>query len=235
MPMTAPLAPLVLLPGLLCDATLWRAEIEGLADIAAAFVPDLTLDSNVAAMAARVLAVAPERFALGSLSMGGYVAFEIMRQAPARVERLALFSASASPDTPAHAAERRRGMASLKLGRFVGVGQHLLPQLIHPSRLADPVAETVRDMAERVGGTAFLKQQEAILSRPDSRPVLAEIGVPTLVAVGDSDVLTPPAEARIIHEGIRGSTLHVLETCGHLPALERPEECTALLRDWLTA
>jgi pimeloyl-ACP methyl ester carboxylesterase len=233
--MTAPLAPLVLLPGLLCDATLWRAQIEGLADIAAVFVPDLTLDDTVAEMAARVLAVAPERFALGSLSMGGYVAFEIMRQAPARVERLALFSASASPDTPEHAEERRRAMASLRLGRFVGVGQHLLPELIHPSRLADPVAETVRDMAERVGGTAFLHQQEAILARPDSRPTLAQIAVPTLVAVGDSDVLTPPAEARLIHEGIKGSTLHVLATCGHLPALERPDESTALLRGWLTS
>jgi pimeloyl-ACP methyl ester carboxylesterase len=233
--MSAPLAPLVLLPGLLCDATLWRAEVEGLADLAAAFVPDLTLDDTVAAMAARVLAVAPERFALGALSMGGYVAFEIMRQAPARVERLALFSTSASPDTPEHEAERRRGMESLKLGRFVGVGQRLLPQLIHPSRLADPVAETVRDMAERVGGAAFLRQQEAILSRPDSRPVLAEIRVPTLVAVGDSDVLTPPAEARLIHEGIAGATLHLFETCGHLPALERPEESIALLRGWLGA
>jgi pimeloyl-ACP methyl ester carboxylesterase len=223
----------VLLPGLLCDAALWRAQVEGLADIAAVFVPDVTVDNNVAAMAARVLAVAPERFALGALSMGGYVAFEIMRQAPARVTRLALFSASASPDTPEHAAERKRGMESLRLGRFVGVGQHLLPQLIHPSRLADPVADTVRDMAERVGGEAFLRQQEAILSRPDSRPVLAQIAVPTLVAVGDSDVLTPPAEARLIHEGIGGSTLHVLATCGHLPALERPAESTALLRGWL--
>jgi pimeloyl-ACP methyl ester carboxylesterase len=233
--MSAPLSPLVLLPGLLCDATLWRAEIEGLADVAAVFVPDLTLDDTVAAMAARVLAVAPERFALGALSMGGYVAFEIMRQAPARVARLALFSSSASPDTPEHAAERRRAMETLKLGRFVGVGQHLLPELIHPSRLADPVGETVRAMAERVGGAAFLRQQEAILSRPDSLPTLAQIAVPTLVAVGDSDVLTPPAEARLIHAGIAGSTLHILETCGHLPALERPEESTALLRAWLTA
>jgi pimeloyl-ACP methyl ester carboxylesterase len=232
---TAPLSPLVLLPGLLCDATLWRAEIEALADVAAVFVPDLTLDDTVAAMAARVLAVAPERFALGALSMGGYVAFEIMRQAPQRVARLALFSTSAEPDTPEEADHRRRGMASLRLGRFVGVGQHLLPQLIHPSRLSDPLAETVRDMAERVGGAAFLKQQEAILSRPDSRPTLVRIAVPTLVAVGDSDVLTPPAEARIIHEGIKGSTLHVLATCGHLPALERPEESTALLRGWLGA
>jgi pimeloyl-ACP methyl ester carboxylesterase len=232
--MNPPLAPLVLLPGLLCDATLWRAEIEGLADLAAIFVPDLTLDDTVGEMAARVLAVAPQRFALGSLSMGGYVAFEIMRQAPERVERLALFSASASPDTPEHAAERRRAMESLRLGRFVGVGSHLLPQLIHPSHLDDAVGETVRDMAERVGGTAFLRQQEAILSRPDSRPTLATIKVPTLVGVGDGDVLTPPVEARVIHEGIPGSTLHVFAACGHLPALESPAECVALLRTWLT-
>jgi len=231
--MNPPLSPLVLLPGLLCDATLWRAQVEGLAAIASVFVPDLTLDTEVAAMAARVLAVAPERFALGALSMGGYVAFEIMRQAPQRVTRLALFSTSASPDTAEQAEERRQGIASLGHGRFVGVGRHLLPQLIHPSRLAEPVAQTVRAMAERVGGPAFLRQQQAILARPDSRPGLAGIAVPTLVGVGDSDELTPPAEARIIHEGIAGSTLHVFGTCGHLPALERPDETTGLLRSWL--
>jgi pimeloyl-ACP methyl ester carboxylesterase len=228
-----PLAPVVLLPGLLCDATLWRAQVEGLADIAAALIPDLTLDETVRDMAARTLAVAPPRFALAALSMGGYVAFDILRQAPGRVTRLALFATSAAPDSPERATERKRGMESLKLGRFMGVTQRMLPQLVHPSHVSDAVGETVKAMAERVGGAAFLRQQHAILSRPDSRPTLSIIKIPTLVAVGDGDVLTPPSESREIHRGIAGSRLHIFETCGHLPALEQPDETTAVLRDWL--
>jgi pimeloyl-ACP methyl ester carboxylesterase len=228
------LAPVVLLPGLLCDATLWRAQVEGLADVAAALIPDLTLDETLEDMAARTLALAPSRFSLAALSMGGYVALEIMRQAPERVTRLALFATSATPDSPERAAERRRAMASLKLGRFMGVSQRMLPQLIHPSQVSGPVGEIVKEMAERMGSAAFLRQQRAILSRPDSRPTLGRIQVPTLVGVGDGDVLTPPSDSDEIHRGIAGSTLHIFEKCGHLPALEQPEETTALLRDWLS-
>ncbi len=231
--MAVSLTPLMLLPGLLCDAALWRAQVEGLADVAAATIPDLTLDETVEDMAARALAAAPARFSLAALSMGGYVAFAIMRQAPQRVERLALFDTSAALDTPERAAERKRGTESLKLGRFVGVTQRMLPQLVHPSSVAGPIGAAVSAMAERIGGAAFLRQQQAILGRPDSRPTLREIGVPTLVAVGDRDVLTPPSDAREIHLGIAGSRLHVFKDCGHLPALERPDDTTALLRNWL--
>lgn len=228
------LAPLILLPGLLCDATLWRAQVRDLADVTAAVVPDLTLDDSIAAMAARVLADAPPVFSLAGLSMGGYVAFEILRQAPERVERLALFSTSAAADDPARIESRRRGIESLKLGRFVGVTSRLLPQLIHPSRIGTEVGETVKAMAGRVGGEAFLRQQQAILDRPDSRPRLPAIRVPTIVAVGEADLLTPPAHSREIHAAIAGSTFHLFAHCGHLPALEAPEETSALLRAWLS-
>ena len=229
------LLPLLMIPGLLCDAVLYRAQVEALSDVAAVSVPDVTLDDSVGAMAARILAVAPPRFSLAALSMGGYVAFEIMRHAPGRMERLALLSTSAPSDPPSRAAERRRGMESLRLGRVVGVTQRLLPQLVHPSWVESDVGESVRRMAARVGGEAFLRQQQAILDRPDSRPTLATIAVPTIVVVGEDDVLTPLAEARIIHEGVTGSTLNVLPRCGHLPALERPDDVSALLRTWLTA
>ena len=224
---------LLLLPGLLCDARLWRDQVEGLRDLADAQVADLTLDDDVGAMARRVLASAPPRFALAALSMGGYVAFEILRQAPERVTRLALFATSASPDSADRAARRRAALASLAHGRFVGVTRRLLPQLVHPSRVDGEVGAEVRAMAERVGGEAFLRQQTAILGRPDSRPVLASIAVPTLVAVGDSDVLTPPAESRAMFRAIPGASLHVFGRCGHLPAMERPVKTTALLRGWL--
>ena len=228
------LLPLLMIPGLLCDAVLYRAQVEALSDVAAVAVPDVTVDDSVGAMAARILAVAPPRFSLAALSMGGYVAFEIMRQAPERVERLALLSTSATPDAPSRAAERRRWMASLQLGHFVGVSRRMLPQLIHPSCVETDVGETVRRMAARVGGEAFLRQQQAILNRPDSRPTLATITVPTIVIVGEDDVLTPVAEAQIIHQGVAGSVLHVLPRCGHLPALERPSDISQLLRTWLS-
>ncbi|MBY8823797.1 alpha/beta fold hydrolase [Sphingomonas colocasiae] len=229
------LTPVLFLPGLLCDATLWRAQIDDLADIAAPMVADLTLDDSVAAMAARTLAAAPPRFSLVALSMGGYVAFEIMRQAPERVVRLALLATSAAPDDAARAAERRGAMESLRIGKFMGVTARLLPQLVHPSHVEGPVGEAVTAMAQRVGRDAFLRQQQAILTRPDSRPALATIAVPTIVGVGDGDRLTPPAASREIHAGIAGARLHVFEKCGHLPALEAPAETSALLREWLQA
>ena len=225
--------PLLLLPGLLCDARLWRDQVAGLGDVADAQVADLTRDDAIADMARRALDAAPGRFALAALSMGGYVAFEILRQAPERVTRLALLSTSAGPDSPERADRRRAAMSSLQHGRFTGVTTRLLPQLVHPDHVGTPVGDEVRAMAERVGGEAFLRQQTAILGRPDSRPGLASIAVPTLVAVGDADVLTPPAESRAIFRAIPGASLHVFGRCGHLPAMEHPTMTTALLRGWL--
>lgn len=228
-------APLVLLPGLLCDERLWRDQITGLGDIAEARVAELTRDDSVATLARRTLAAAPARFALAALSMGGYVAFEILRQAPERVTRLALLSTSAAPDSPRRAARRRAAMDSIRFGRFAGVTRGLLPQLIHPGRVEGEVGEEVRAMAARVGGEAFLRQQTAILGRPDSRPLLPAITVPTLVAVGDADTMTPRHRAEEMHRGIAGSELHVFQRCGHLPPMELPEETTAVLRRWLLA
>ena len=229
------LTPLILLPGLLCDAALWRAQVDALADIAAASVADLTLDDSVGAMAERVLATAPPRFALAGLSMGGYVAFEIMRRAPERVTRLALLDTSAGPDSEKRAEQRRRLIGTLKVGRFMGVTRRILPTLVHASHVDGPVGETVMAMARRVGADAYRRQQQAILSRPDSRPLLGSIAVPTLVAVGDGDTVTPPAKARELRDGIAGSVLHVYRDCGHLPALETPAETSASLRRWLAA
>lgn len=226
--------PLLLLPGLLCDDWLWHAQVSQLSDIADPLVADLTRDDSVELMAARTLSLAPPVFALCALSMGGYVAFEIMRQAPQRVLRLALLDTNATPDDPARSAQRHAAVKSLRYGRFTGVTRALLPQLIHESRINTPVGLGVRAMADRVGGEVFVRQQNAIFARTDSRPTLADIRVPTLVAVGDSDVLTPPSDARLIHEGVAGSKLHVFRECGHLPALELPDETNDVLRRWLT-
>jgi pimeloyl-ACP methyl ester carboxylesterase len=224
---------LVLLPGLLCDERLWRDQAAGLADVAVVAIADLTQDDSMAGMAARVLANAPRRFALAGLSMGGYVALEIMRRAPERVTKLALIDTSARQDSPERAAQRRMGLAMAERGRFVGVTPKILRELVHESRLDTEVGHEVMAMARRVGKDAFVRQIRAILDRPDSRPDLSGILVPTLVGVGDADVRTPPAYALELHEGIYGSTYHVFEGCAHLPPVEAPEETTAVLRRWL--
>ena len=221
------------LPGLLCDAELWAHQVEHLRDLITPVVADLTRDDTIAAMAARAAAALPGRFAVVGLSMGGYVAFEMLRTLADRIAGVALLDTTAAPDTPEKAAERRAGIESLRTGRFAGVTARLLPKLVHPDHVDGPVGARVRAMAERVGGDAYVRQQHAILGRVDSRPLLPRISVPALVVVGAQDVLTPPAEARLMHEGIAGSSLHVVEDCGHLPPLEKPAETTALLRDWL--
>ena len=225
--------PLLLLPGLLNDAQLWMAQTDALDDIAQCHVADLTRDDSVAEMATRALENAPPRFALAALSMGGYVAFEILRQAPERVTRLALLDTSATPDTPERAAQRRAALDSLRLGRFMGVTRRLLPQLVHPDHVDGAVGTAVRAMAVRVGGEAFLRQQQAILGRPDSRPLLPTIAVPTLVAVGDSDRLTPRSDAHLMHDHIPNASFHCFPRCGHLPPMESPEETSTVLRRWL--
>src|SRR5262245_42675654 len=187
------LAPLILLPGLLNDARLWAHQIARLSNLAEIKVADLVGPDTVGVMAERVLAMAPGAFALAGLSMGGYVAFEVMRRAPQRVSRLALLDTSARPDTPEQTA-RRRGLIELaQKGRFLGVTPRLLPQLLHQDHVRDhTIANTVVQMARSVGREGFIAQQRAIMARPDSRPTLARIRCPTLVLGGRQDAITPP-------------------------------------------
>lgn len=224
---------MLFLPGLLCDARLWRAQVETFGGL----VADLTHDDSVAAMARRALAMAPEGtpIALCGLSMGGYVAFEIMRQVPARVARLALFDTSARADTPEQTRRRRALLALSESGQFRGVTPRLLPQLIHPDQLAGALAAEVMAMAERVGRPAFHRQQRAIMHRPDSRPDLMRIAVPTLVAVGEADALTPPHLAEEMAALIPGARLAIVPAAGHLPSMEQPAAVNALLAEWLAA
>jgi pimeloyl-ACP methyl ester carboxylesterase len=226
--------PLVLLPGLLLDAELWRHQIADLADLATAMVGDLTRHDSIAAMATAMLAEMPDSFSLAGLSMGGYVAQEIMRQAPHRVLRLALLDTSARADSDEQRA-RRRGLIELAgKGHFKGVTPRLLPQLLHPVHLADPaLTEPVMAMAERVGPEAFLRQQTAIMGRRDGREDLARIACPTLVLCGRQDLLTPPELHEEMAAAIPGAHLVIIEDCGHLSALEQPEQVSAALRMWL--
>ena len=225
---------LILLPGLLCDAALWQAQIDRFADRFEVTVADLTRDDSLRGMAGRVLAAAPERFALAGLSMGGYVAQEILREAPGRVTRAALLDTSARPDGPEQV-ERREALIKLaQTGKFKGVTPRLLPLLIHTDRLRDQaLTGTVMAMAERVGQAAFVRQQRAILRRPDGRPALARIACPTLVVCGRNDALTPLACSEELAAAIPDSRLVVIDASGHLPALEQPEAVNQVFEDWL--
>lgn len=227
---------LVLLPGLLCDERLFAPQLGPLGAAAEVTVADLTRDEGVAAMAARVLAGAPPaRFALAGLSMGGYVALEVMRQAPDRVSRLALLDTQARPDTAESAARRRALMATAaRDGGLAGVTPLLLPLLLHDDRLGDAgLTGTVHAMADAVGAEAFARQQRAIMGRPDSRPSLGAIEVPTLVLAGWQDAITPPELQLEMARAIPDATLALVPRCGHLSTLERPEAVTRQLLAWL--
>lgn len=222
---------LVLLPGLICDERLWRDVITGLD--ARAQVADLTQDDSIAAMAARTLTAAADRFALAGLSMGGYVALEIMRQAPERVTHLALFDTSARPDDEARKETRRKGIEMVGSGRFIGVSRGLLASLVAPQHLGTSVAAEVQAMSERVGQEAYLRQQVAIMNRVDSRPMLGEISVPTLVGVGEMDKMTPLELAEEMAAGIKGAELVRFANSAHLPTMENPAEVAGAMRGWL--
>ena len=225
--------PVVFLPGLICDQRLWHDAIDGLADRVAPMVADLRLDDTIAAMATRTLAAAPARFALAGLSMGGYVALEIMRQAPERVTHLALLDPSARADTPERRETRRKGIDMIAAGKFIGVSRGLLGQLLAPQHLGTPLADEVQAMSERVGGDVYIRQQRAIMDRLDSVPSLKQIKVPTLVGVGELDKMTPPELAEEIAAGISGAELVKFSDAAHLPTMEHPEVVVSAFRDWL--
>lgn len=227
---------IVCLSGLLCDSALWQFQQVEFADRANFYFPDLTGSDDIVELTQQVIEGLPEKFTLMALSMGGYVALEIMRQIPDRVEKLILIDTSAREDTPEQK-RRRRGLISLaKMGKFKGVTPRLLPLLIHPSRLEEfELPQTIMDMAERVGREGFLNQQSAILSRPDSRETLPAIKCPTLVVCGREDAISPIENHKEMAEGVQDGRLEIVDECGHLAPLERPDQVNILLEEFLFA
>ncbi len=225
---------LVLVPGLNCTEALFAPQIAALSAACRIIVADQRQDDSCAAMAARLLRAAPDRFALAGLSMGGYVSLEVLRQAPERVTHLALLDTSARADRPETSADRQRLIALAEAGRFEEVHQVLWPRLVHPDRLSDADLEAVvLRMLRDTGPAAFVRQERAIMARQDMRPMLPGIEIPTLVLVGEQDILTPPELAREIAEAIEWASLVVVPDCGHLSTLERPEAVNHALEAWL--
>ncbi len=228
--------PVYALPGLLDDERLWQQQ-------AAFFAPQhhfvtarLTGHDNIAALASSALANAPAgHFALVGLSMGGYVALEIMRQAPERVIGLALLDTNARADSGPATEMRTRLIAQARTD-FAGVVTGLTPRLLHPAHLANKaIVDVLEAMAHTLGPEVFRRQQTAIMSRIDSRPFLAAISCPSLVLCGREDLLTPVELHEEMAAGIPGARLVVVEHCGHMSALEQPQQVNAALQTWLSA
>ncbi|WP_029008052.1 alpha/beta fold hydrolase [Azospirillum halopraeferens] len=225
---------LILLPGMPLDAALWEHQTRHLAEIADVSVGDLTGADSMAGLAAAVLAAAPPRFALAGLSLGGYVAMEILRRAPDRVERVALLDTNPYADTAEQSANRRAAAELAGRGRLRQVVAGHLPRLVHPDRLGDrPLVESVYAQAERIGADAYARQQAAIIGRPDSRASLKAVSCPALVVCGRQDALSPVEVHAEMAGLIPGARLAVVEDCGHLAAMEQPQAVTALLRLWM--
>lgn len=226
--------PIVLVPGLLCSARLYAHQVQELWRMGPVMVADQTRDSVMAGIARRILIHAPPRFALVGLSMGGYIAFEIMRQEPDRVAKLALLDTSARADTPEQTLRRKSLITLARSGPMATIADRLFPILVHPSRRTDEqMQEVVRRMALETGPEAFIRQQTAIISRVDSRSGLGAIKCPGLVMVGDADELTPPELSAEIAGSIPGARLVTVAECGHLSTLEQPRFVSGTLLDWL--
>ena len=225
---------LVLLPGLLCDAAMWQHQQRHLIELADITVADFTLHDSIAGMAEEELRKAPARFALAGLSMGGYVALEIIRRAPERVSKLALLDTSARADTAEKTEQRKEVIRLCSTGKYREVISQMLPLIMHPNRMQDrQLIDAVTGMAERVGSEVFAHRQRAIMSRPDSRNDLNRIQCPTIVLCGRQDTLTTLEAHEEMASNITHAHLSIIEDCAHISSMEQPQAVTALLREWL--
>jgi len=227
--------PILLVPGLNCSPRLYAPQMPALWRFGPVTVADHTRDETMAAIVSGILRLAPPRFALIGLSMGGYISWEIMRQAPDRVARLAVLDTGSRADTPEASEARRARIALAEGGRFDEVIETTWPSLVHPARIGEGALKQIHvDMCRDVGPEAYVRQQKALMGRPDSRPLLASIRCPTLVLVGAQDTLTPPALSEEIAAGILGARFVRVPDCGHLSTIERPDAVTKALIEWMS-
>jgi pimeloyl-ACP methyl ester carboxylesterase len=224
---------LILLPGLLNDAELWRDQISGLADVARPVVADLTRGETIGALAASVLAIAEPSFALAGFSMGGFVAQEIARIAPERIQRLALLDTAIRADTPERAARRvALDAAARRPGAFLGISDRILTSYIDPSRLTDAeLTGRIQAMTQRLGRDVFLRQNS--LARADGEAALRALRCPILILAGETDQITPLAGQQAMARAIPGAHLRIIAGAGHMTPMEAPDAVTQALRHWL--
>jgi len=237
--MTAGQAALVLLPGFLCDRTVWEEQIAALSGVAACTCAEYGRLDSLAAMAQSVLRAAPERFAMAGHSMGGRIALEVFRQAPSRVTRIALFNtgARARPAGPAGAEEEHKRRALLAVARSEGMRAMALqwiPGMVAPDRLADgPLVEAIARMFERKTPDIFEAQMNALLGRPDATGLLGQIRCPALLLSGREDSWSGPAAHQEMAASMPNSRLVVVPECGHMSTMEQPAAVAAAMHAWL--
>lgn len=230
------MTPLVLIPGLLCTAELFAPQVAALWPYGPVTVASTLAGDSIAQLATAILAQAPPRFALVGLSMGGFISLEIMRQAPERVLRLALLDTSARPAPAEQTALFSSLLDQARHGDAAAVLGEALISVLHPVHQQDPALRAVNQrMAQAFSLETFARQATALRTRPDSRPGLTAIAVPTLVLVGEQDQLTPPAEAREMAAAIPNARLVVVPDCGHGSTIEQPAAVNQALHEWLTA
>lgn len=230
---------LILVPGLLCDEEVWKHQSRAFQSLTTVEIPDHGLSDSLEKMAIAILERAPDRFALCGHSMGGRVAFEVVRRAPERVAGLALLDTDYMPRRHGEAGEREQAgrYALLHKARTEGMrtmGAEWVQRMVHPKRFSDaPLIDAILDMIERKTADIFAAQIKALLERRDSGPLLPGIQCPTLVLCGRQDAWNPLARHEEMTAAIPNSSLAVIENCGHMCTMERPEEVTAALMKWL--
>jgi pimeloyl-ACP methyl ester carboxylesterase len=231
--------PLVLLPGLLCDEAVWQGQIDALRDVAACVSMDWGRLDSIPAMAERVLRLAPERFSLAGHSMGGRVAFQVVRLAPQRVARLALFNTGADAKPPGAAGEQeeRKRRALLQIAQEQGMRAMALawlPPMMQPGRMSDAaLVEAIVSMIARKTPEIYEAQMLALLGRPDATPLLPKIACPTLLLTGREDGWSPPARHHEMAAAIPNSRVVIIPDSGHMAPMEQPLAVAAAMRDWL--
>jgi pimeloyl-ACP methyl ester carboxylesterase len=230
---------LVLLPGLVCDRAVWAPQIKALSARMDCHVVDYGLLDTIGAMAQHVLDTAPApTFALAGHSMGGRVALEVVRRAPERVHHLALLDTGTHPlaDGDAGNKERAGRMGLLQIAERQGMramAEQWARPMVHPSRHDTPLFEVVLDILERSSAEQYAAQINALLTRPDAAPVLATITCPTLILTGREDLWSPPEQHAQMAAAIAGAQLCIVEQCGHMSTLERPEIVNAAFANLL--
>lgn len=229
--------PLVLLPGMMCDARLYGAQIAAFSHERAIMITPQTGRDTVAAIAADVLDAAPPKFALAGLSMGGIVAMEVMRQAPERITRLALLDTNPKAEPQAVADMREPQIAKAQSGALLQalMRDEMMPHFLTEGPNTAQILDLCMVMAETLGPDVFVDQSRALQTRPDQQETLRQVKVPALILCGEDDRLCPPHRHELMHGLIPGSTLTVIKGAGHLPTLEQPDATNDALVHWLAS
>ncbi len=228
--------PLVLLPEMMCDARMWRAQAEALSAERAVTIAPTHLGASVGEVAAQVLDAAPRKFAMAGLGLGGVVAQEVLRRAPERISRLALIATDALAETPQGAAAREDGIIKARSGRLAdAVAELPVCAALAPGVTRPEVQRLVHQMAARLGAEVFVRQSRLMQRRPDQQRALSQLKVPVLVLGGAADTAYPVKRQAFLAELVASARVEVIEAAGHMAPLEAPDAVTGAMRAWLAA